>query len=291
MMPLAAFAVASCLAARAGSDEILAGDFAAAIPGLTVPVPGVPVALAPAPGVRRIFRAPELRRMAERYGWSGATDIDVCIERPVSPPDPAQLLAAMRKALPEADIAILDFGRQPLPEGELEFQASGLRAGAADALWIGYVRYAKTRRFGVWVRVRVLVPVTRLIAVVDLAPGRGITAEQVRIETKPDFPSALRAIDSAGAAVGKWPRAAIRAGTAIREAMIEAPKDVMRGDTVTVDVYNGAAHLELEAVAEGAGAVGETIPMLNPDSHKRFPARVEGKGRVSVGAPAGKVNP
>jgi flagella basal body P-ring formation protein FlgA len=291
MMPLAALAIASCLAVRSGSDEILAADFAVAIPGLTVPIPETPVALAPAPGVKRIFRALELHRLAARFGWTGTIDDDVCVERPVSPPDPAKLLVAMRKALPDADLSIVDYGRQPLPDGDLEFEASGLRTSPADALWIGYVRYAKTRRFGVWVRVKVLVPVTRVVAVTDLAPGRAIAADDLRVETKLDPPSMLPAVASPEAVIGKWPHVAIRAGTAIRAVMLEAPKEVVRGDTVTVDVFDGAAHLAMEAVAEGSGAAGDTIPVFNPDSKRRFPARIEGKGKVSVGRPAVKVNP
>ena len=72
---------------------------------------------------------------------------DICVERPVSPPDPERLLAAMRKAMPQADITVLEYSRQPVPAGEIEFPANGLRPGAAGALWIGYVRYAGTRRF------------------------------------------------------------------------------------------------------------------------------------------------
>jgi flagella basal body P-ring formation protein FlgA len=73
--------------------------------------------------------------------------------------------------------------------------------------------------------------------------------------------------------------------------MLENPKAVVRGDTVTVDFRNGATHLELAARAEASGAVGDTIAVLNPDSHKRFLARVEGKGRVSAGSASGKVTP
>jgi flagella basal body P-ring formation protein FlgA len=291
MMMLAALTVTSCLAVSAGSDQILAGDLAAAIPGLTVPAPEVPVALAPAPGVQRFFRVAELRRMAEHFGWTGEPDADICVERRVSPPDPARFLAAMRKAMPEADITVLDYGRQPLPAGAMEFQANGLRPGTTGALWIGYVRYARTRRFSVWARVQVLIPVTRLIAVVDLVPGQTITAEQVRLQTQPEFPPAFPVLAAGEEAIGKWPRILIRAGSAIRAAMLEKAKEVVRGDTVTVEVFTGAAHLELEALAEGSGAVGETISVLNPDSHKRFPARVEGKGKVSVGLSAGRVNP
>jgi len=291
MMMLAAIAVVGCLAVSPGSDQILAGDLAAALPGLTVPAPGIPVALAPAPGVQRVFRVAELRRMAARYGWSGEPDGDICVERPVAPPDPDRFLAAMRKAMPDADITLLDYGRQPIPAGEIEFLASGLRTGSTDSLWIGYVHYAATRRFAVWTRVRALVPLTRLIAAVDLEPGQAITPGQLRTETRREQTPSMPVLQSVDEAAGKWPRTAIHAGTAIRAAMLEIAKDVVRGDSVTVDATNGAAHLQLEGVAEGSGAVGETIPVLNPDSHRRFQARVEGKGRVSVAFPAARVNP
>jgi flagella basal body P-ring formation protein FlgA len=291
MMPLAALAVAGCLAVRPGSDQILAGDFAAAIPALAVPVPEAPVALAPAPGIQRVFRVAELRRIAGRFGWNWQPDADICFERPVSSPDPAQFLAAMRRAMPEADIAILDYGRQPAPAGEVEFQANGLRPGPGGALWAGSVRYAGTHRFSVWARVQLLVPVTRLIAAADLEPGRAITAGQVRTETRPEYPPSIPPLASSEEALGKWPRTMIHAGTSIRATMLRNPMVVLRGDTVTVEVFNGAAHLELQGLAQGSGAMGETIAVLNPDSHKQFPARVEGKGRVSVGSPAAKVKP
>jgi len=40
--------------------------------------------------------------------------------------------------------------------------------------------------------------------------------------------------------------------------------------------------LKLEAVAEAAGAAGQTIPVRNPGSGRVFKAKVEGKGMVSV---------
>ncbi len=291
MMPLAAFAVASCLAVQPGSDQILAGDLASALPGVTMPDLSASIAIAPAPGVQRVFHAVELRRIAAHFGWTGEFDSDICIERPVSPPEPARFLAAMRQALPEAEIAILDYGRQPVPAGEIEFRANTLRPGPSGALWTGTVRYAGTRRFAIWARVQILVPVTRVVAAVDLEPGSAIAAEQVRIEKQAGFPAAAPMLGSLEEAVGKWPRVLIHAGTPLRAVMIEEPKVVIRGDTVKVDVFNGAAHLQMEAKAEASGAVGETVPVLNPDSHRRFPARVEGKGRVSVGSSAEKVNP
>jgi flagella basal body P-ring formation protein FlgA len=291
MMPLAAWALTGCLAVSASADRIVAGDLAAAIPGLTVPAPEVPLALAPEPGVERVFRVPELRRLAGRLHWTGEPEADVCVVRPVSPPDPAQLLAVMRKALPQAEITILDYGRTPLPAGEMEFPASSLRAGSGGALWTGWVRYAGTRRFAIWARVKAVVPVSRWIAAVDLPPGKAIAAGEVRLETRQELPLAPQVLSSGGEAIGKWPRVPIRAGAAIRAEMLQNPQEVARGDTVVVDVRNGGAHLKLEARAAASGALGETIPIVNPASHKRLPARVEGKGSVSVVLSAAQVKP
>jgi len=59
---------------------------------------------------------------------------------------------------------------------------------------------------------------------------------------------------------------------------------VRNGETVKVAVRNGGAQLELDGVAENSGAVGEIVYVRNPDSHRRFRARVEGAGRVVVEA-------
>jgi flagella basal body P-ring formation protein FlgA len=47
-------------------------------------------------------------------------------------------------------------------------------------------------------------------------------------------------------------------------------------------VRDGGAQLELDGLAEGSGAVGEMVLVLNPDSQRRFPARVQARGRVIV---------
>jgi flagella basal body P-ring formation protein FlgA len=232
-----------------------------------------------------------LRRLAGSLHWDVEPAADICVERPVSPPDPTRFLAAMQKAVPQAEITILEYGRQALPAGEIEFPVSGLHPGPGGALWMGYVRYAGTRRFAVWARVKALVTVTRWIAAADLPPGKPIAPEQLRAETRQEFPLAAPSLQSGGEAIGKWPRVLIRAGAAMRAEMIENPKEVACGDTVVVEVRNGAAHLEMEARAEASGAAGETIAILNPVSHKRFQARVEGKGRVSVVLSTAQVNP
>jgi len=71
-------------------------------------------------------------------------------------------------------------------------------------------------------------------------------------------------------------------------AAVAAPKpvpagaDVHRGDKVSVEVTSGAALVRLQADAESAGRVGDSVLIRNPENGKLFQARVEGKGKVVV---------
>ena len=291
MIPLASLAVSACLAVSPGSDQILIGDLAGAFPGLEPAASGLAVALAPAPGVERVFRLPELRRLAARFNLPVAPASEVCVVRPVSPPDPALFLAAMRKELPQAAIEIEDYSRQPAPAGDLAFPASSLRRAPRETLWIGYVRYAGNRRFTVWARVRLSIPVERVVAAADLAPNRPIDRAQLRLETREESFSDGASPKSIGEVAGKWPRVAIRAGSCIRAVELQVPPDVVRGETVHVEVRDGGALVSMVARAEASGSRGDTIPVSNPTSHRRFRARVEGQGRVSVDSSLPKVNP
>lgn len=281
-MPLSTILLAGCLAVRAASGLITAGDLAPEFSGLEAVPPDTSLALAPAPGVARVLHLAELEKIAARLHVEPPRG-EICVQRPVTPPDPARMLAAMQAVMPEARIEILDFSRRPIPEGDLEFPPAGLREGPAGCLWTGSVRYAGNRLFPIWARVAVSVQRSRVIAAADLQPGREITPDLVRDETRDVFPSAAAIPHSAGQVVGKSTRVFIRAGSVIRDDQLEASKEVRLGETVRVDVRNGGAHLKLEARAEASGSLGQMIPVRNPDSQKRFLARVEGKGRVSVG--------
>jgi flagella basal body P-ring formation protein FlgA len=291
MIPLAPLAVSACLAVSAGSDQILIRDLAGAFPGLEPAVSDLAVALAPAPGVERLFRLPELRSVAARFNLPVAPASEVCVVRPVSPPDPALFLAAMRKELPQAAIEIEDYSRQPVPAGDLAFPASSLRRAPRETLWIGYVRYAGNQRFTVWARVKLSITVERVVAAVDLAPNRPVDAVQLRLETREESFSGGAAPKSVGEVAGKWARIAIRAGSAIRAVDLQVPPEVVCGETVHVEVRDGGALVSLVARAEASGSRGDTIPVSNPTSHRRFRARVEGPGRVSVDSSFPTVNP
>src|SRR5947209_7498045 len=111
MISLAAFAIGACLSAGPASDQILAGDLAPSAPEWSALPPETPLALAPAPGVQRMFRLPELRRLAERWKLAAVPARELCVTRAVALSDPALLLAAMRRELPGARIELLEFSR------------------------------------------------------------------------------------------------------------------------------------------------------------------------------------
>jgi flagella basal body P-ring formation protein FlgA len=264
---------------------------AAGSPAFAAVAPETEVALAPAPGVARIFGPAELERLALRLGAAAPPRTEICVERPVASPDPAKLLAAMRRELPQARIEILEYSRQPQPEGEIEFPLRGLQAGVGGAMWMGCVHYGSNRRFTIWARVKVLATVERVMATEDLHSGQAIAADRVAAQTRDEFPVSGSFAKSLDEVVGRWPRVSIRAGSAVRLDQLEIPKEVVRGETVQVEVRNGGVRMEVEARAEGSGALHETILVLNTTSKRRFLARVEAKGRVSVDASGARVLP
>ena len=276
-------AMAGCLTVPPGSDRITAADLLPVMPGIEAAAAGTLVALAPAPGVQRVLHPAELARIAERLHAS-PPEREVCFERRTMPLDPALVLAAMQKQLPKAAIEIMEISRWPVPEGDLEFPLSGLRESATGGgLWIGSVRYANTRRFSVWAKVNVRVQAERVIAVQDIKAGQLVEAGQLRIEHRDEFPSSRSFAGSVEGLAGRVARQSIRAGSVLRLEWFDTQREVLRGQSVQVDVWSGGAHLELQAEAGASGSTGQTIPVKNPATGKRFPARVEGKGRVSVG--------
>jgi flagella basal body P-ring formation protein FlgA len=282
MTALAAIVAAGCAALSPAADRITLADLAPAFPGLHFRAPETPVSYAPAPGVRRIFRAAELTRLAVRFNLDAVPQSELCFERRTMTPDPARMREAMLRALPAARIEILDYSRQPAPEGEFEFSAAGLRRTSAGAVWAGSVRYSGSRHFPVWAKVKLAVPSRRVVAAADLPRGRVLDAADLRVEELDTLPAGSCATEIEQVA-GRSLRRTVRAGAPIETAWLEIPKEVNRGDVVRVEVRSGGTLLEMEGRAEASGAIGDTIPVSNPSSKKVFRARIEGKGKVSVG--------
>jgi len=220
--------------------------------------------------------------LAARLGTGPFPGALICVARPVKPLDPLRLRVAMLRTYPSASIDILDFSRQPVPDGPLEFPRAGLHRSADGALWTGSVTYAANRRLSVWARVRIVESVRRVVANLDLAPGRTVDERSVSAVTRREFPCGEPYAESLADVVGRWPRRAIPAGAALRTDQLTGPKAVLAGDEVAVEVRNGGAVLLLEGKAEAAGAVGEAILVRNPASGRLIRARVVAPGKVAL---------
>ncbi len=276
-------------------ERLLARDLAAAAPALAALPPEADLGYAPAPGARRLVSRQELARLLERHGVRGEIPAGLCVERGSQTLTRESVEAALRAALakepqagmPVPRLEVLEFSRYPVPTGELEFTRAGLpaapRSGSA-VIWRGHVRYGDNRSLPVWARVKLAVSGEGMIAAGSLSAGRPIEAHQVRRGSVEWFPLSEAPAAEAGLLVGRIPRRAIPAGTAILPSALQPAPEVGRGETVTVEVSSGAAQLRLQARAESSGSAGDAVLLRNPSTGRTFSGRVEGVGKVTVDA-------
>jgi flagella basal body P-ring formation protein FlgA len=275
------------------SDWIHGQDLAKAVPALATMPADAKIGPAPLPGQQRVFRVPELKRIAHAYRLTREPGEEVCFAWETAVPEREVMRAAMARALAgrDAQIDIVEASRLPVPKGELQFPLSGLTLAANhDAtLWRGYVQYGETRRFPVWARVLVTVGEQHLVAVKDFEPGQLLARNSVRVENYQGPLLREHYLRDPSEVEGMLLRGPIRAGSPLLGTMLETPFEVNRGDMVNAIVQNGAARLEVQARAEDNGRKGQVITMRNLRSGRLFRARVVEKGTVLVvpGGPIG----
>lgn len=268
-------------------EFVLARDVAAFVPAFAA-VPGeFNLGYIPLSGTQRILRGADLQRVAKNRGFDLDGLPDICFERRTFVPTADQIREAMRVALGVADakIEVSSSSQHPAPVGEVVFPREALQVAESqrDALWRGYVRYGDDQHFGLWAKVRITANVTRVVTTANIAAGKPIRANQVRLESCEDSlldETMARSLDEV---VGYLSRTPLRTATLIRKSQLERPPDVARGDLVTVNVFEGGAHLSLEGRAEQGGFKGATIVVRNTSSGKDFRAQVTGKDQVTVG--------
>lgn len=267
-------------------ERVLARDLAQVAPAFSALPPELVLGYTPAPGGRRTYSAAELGRLARRYGLAMEPGSPACFVRPVEALTRERVAAAMMRAMPAARIEVVEFSRQPIPEGELRFPISGLCTPGSTArqspiLWRGLVSRPGYGDFPVWAKVRIQVSGLRVIAVETLAASQRIGPEQVRLEPYDGIPDGIPKISRV---MGCTVRRRIAAGAVIQPQMLADPADVVRGELVRAEIRSGRARLVMEAQAERSGSRGEQIPVRNPVNGRVFRARVEGRGQVSVTA-------
>jgi flagella basal body P-ring formation protein FlgA len=270
------------------TETVVAHDVAAVIPAFAQLPGDFLLGYVNASGTPHIFRGEDLERIAKNRGVDLHDLPDVCLARRTFLPQPGQIREAMLAELriPAAKIEIVSSSQHLAPTGELVFPRDGLQLPAGpsnDAMWHGYVLYGDHLKFPVWARARITASMTRVVAVTDLPVGKLIQADQIRVESCEDSPLDELTARNLDEVVGYIPKSPLKATVPIRKSQIERPADIKQGDLIRVDVFEGGAHLMLEARAETGGSKGSKIMVKNGSSGKSFQALVTGKDQATVG--------
>lgn len=82
--------------------------------------------------------------------------------------------------------------------------------------------------------------------------------------------------------VGRTARRTLLAGRPVASRLVERPAAVERGASVTVRVHVGPMVVTMDGEAMEAGAVGESVKVLNPSSKRVLSGRVVDHGTIEV---------
>jgi flagella basal body P-ring formation protein FlgA len=279
----------SCL--PISSDWIYGRDLARALPQFASLPPDLVLSFAPVPGLERVFRPAELRRLADAHQLDGSgISSAVCFAWPLAVVSRDAIRAAIESTLtvrnPLAKVEVIEIDNQSLaaaPAGPVYFPLSGLSAFSdKPVIWKGYVSYTGSRRFNLWASVRIVVRESHLVSRLALQPGDPALVSQPVEESYRGPLTRERALESFDQLTRLTARRNLPAGTTLLESMFEITPEVQRGDLVRVQVEAGAARIETQAIAEQAGRHGQIISVKNPKTKQPYRVRVEEKGFVTL---------
>lgn len=212
--------------------------------------------------IARLVATEALRRPG-RTDEIGIDDLDVTFDTPVEPRQ-----ADLRSATP---VRIVSFSFVPL-------------AGRFDAL-VQIDKGETNERL----HLRGTVTETTSVATLSRPMSRGdiVSADDIQIERVPRSRiGSLRTVSDPREIAGQQARRALRTGQPVIAGDFARPQVVMRGETVTVIYRTAALQVSGRGVAQQSGAVGDLVPVLNPQSKRTVHATVTALGRVEVSAPA-----
>lgn len=115
-----------------------------------------------------------------------------------------------------------------------------------------------------------------------LPRGEIIRASDIVVERRPRAEIASDALTNPASAIGQAARRALRAGQSLRPSDLMKPDLVGRNDMVTILFEAPGITLTARGKALTAGAEGETVSVLNPQSKRVLQAVVAGPGLVTA---------
>lgn len=309
LVPAAILAVLVAAPALAESAPTLRGDVVATRDVMTLGelVENAPASLAETP----VFRTPPLGQTgtiqvariagaAEALGLAGIETggrLQIVVTRAARRVGPVEIETALKRTLqsqagldPNATGVTFD-GTAPslmlapdmageVVAGDLVVDRRSRRLSAT--VWIGKSsseRVASLRVTGSLVDMVEVAVTTR-----TLDRGETVKASDVALELRPrDLMPADAVLDQKPMA-GRVTRRPLVAGTLVRPGDLARPEIVARGDIVTALYDAPGISLAMRLKAQEAGALGDTVSVINPTSKKVLQALVTGPGRVTVGS-------
>lgn len=130
----------------------------------------------------------------------------------------------------------------------------------------------------------------RVIAVVageKIVRGELIRRRQVRLQEVLIDDERQRYLSDTALVTGQVADRTINLGQLITPNAMMLPTVVSRRQQVAVQLNNGGIKITFNGIAQGQGAVGETIEVLNPKTKQRITATIVGPGKVVAGAVLG----
>ena len=295
-------------AAFAGERLVLKGDVTVAADILTLGdlVEGAPASAA----ATALFRAPglgqtgtvQVRRILEAARPLGLAAIDaggrtqIVVTRAARRIGAAEIEAAVKRALElqhrlDARALSVTFDGTPpaltiAPDAEgdvvaeeITYDRRSRRLSALVAVG-GNAGKASVRVTGVALEYVEAAVLTRALNRGDTAQASDFVVERrVRESLPADAQLETRAL------AGQVARRALQAGTVVRAGDLARPEIVARGDVVTIVYEVPGMVLTLRGTASAAGAQGDMIAVVNPQTKKILQAQVVAPGKVSVSAP------
>ena len=160
----------------------------------------------------------------------------------------------------------------------LRYEAEG---GRFSALLVGTVGAAERFRLPALGRAQELVEVPVLAR--RLAAGERIAA--LDLEWLPMAPHRLRpaSVTDARQLIGSEARRPLAPGRVLSERDLQPPRLVTRGRAVALIYARPGLQLRALGIAQADGALGELVPVLNPDSQQRLQGVVTGPDQVALG--------
>ena len=261
------------------------------------PVADVPIFRAPDLGTRGVVATDRVVEATESHQLIGIDTrglSEVIVTRASRAITPQEISARIAQALEgqygfgAARNILITFDRgvhtlnvEPSASGELQVLtlAYDTRTARFDATIdlpsSAALRLLSTRFFGTAIETIEAVTVER-----PLERGEVFKASDLAMQRRPKAEGA--AITALNAVVGMAARHPLRPGQTLHEADLMKPMIVQRNDTVTIVYEAPGLTLTLRGQAQDAGALGDTISILNVQSKRVVQGVITGPGRVQI---------